>query len=108
MGLCDRLLVGHSVRPVGVGWVSEPGRRIVIKTVRRRQPVKLESDLGRTPTHTLTEPHDPISDALILAAGLVKQGMSRLDGDHVASARLGPSVDGRPGCTAWRPRRPGT
>jgi hypothetical protein len=35
MGLNDRLLVGHSVRPVGVGWVPEPGRRIVIRTAPR-------------------------------------------------------------------------
>ena len=40
-GLYGRLLVGHSVRPVGVGWVSEPGRRIVIKTAHMgRQPVE--------------------------------------------------------------------
>jgi hypothetical protein len=45
MGLCDRLLVGHSVRPVGVGWVSELGRRIIIKTARKgRQP----EDSGQT------------------------------------------------------------
>ena len=31
-GLLGRLLVGHSVRPVGVGQVLEPGRRIVCKT----------------------------------------------------------------------------
>src|ERR1700712_109487 len=63
MGLYDRLLVGHSARPCGVGWVSEPGRRIVIKTVRRRQPVKLESDPAGHPPTTLTQPSDQINGA---------------------------------------------
>jgi hypothetical protein len=70
MGLCDRLLEGHSVRPRGVGWVSEPGRRIVIKTVRRRQPVKLESDPAGHPPTTLTHQHRQINGhPHILAAG---------------------------------------
>src|SRR5579864_4678630 len=30
-----RLLLGHSVRPAGVEWVTGPGRRIDIKTVRK-------------------------------------------------------------------------
>ena len=52
MGLCDRLLVGHSARPVGVGWVSELGRRIIIKTVRNgRQPEESgQTELGRPPS----------------------------------------------------------
>ena len=51
MGLYDRLLVSHSVRPMGVGWVSEPGRRIVIKTApMRRQPVESgQTWLGHPP-----------------------------------------------------------
>jgi len=35
VGLLGRLLLGHSVRPVGVGWVSEPGRQIDRRTVRK-------------------------------------------------------------------------
>ena len=49
MGLLDRLLVG-------------PGRRIVIRTVRRRQPVKLESDPAGHPPTTLTQPHSKINE----------------------------------------------
>lgn len=37
-GLLDRLLVGHSVRPVGAGGFLESGRRITRKTAQRRQP----------------------------------------------------------------------
>jgi hypothetical protein len=36
MGLSDRLLVGHFVAPVSVEeWMTEPGRRIVPRTVRK-------------------------------------------------------------------------
>ena len=39
-GLYDRLLVGHSARPVGArSRAPRPGRQIIIKTARRRQPV---------------------------------------------------------------------
>ena len=35
-GACTgRLLLGHSVRPAGVEWVTGPGRRIVRRTVRK-------------------------------------------------------------------------
>lgn len=63
MGLYDRLLVGHSVRLVGVGWVSEPGRRIVIKTVRRRQPESLSQTRQDTHPTTLTRPNDQINSS---------------------------------------------
>ena len=61
----------RSLRPTGVvsSGVSEPGRRIVFRTVRRRQPVKVGSDpAGHTPLTRLTESHDPINTT-ILAAG---------------------------------------
>ena len=53
-GLCGRLLLGHSVRPSGVGWMPEPGRRIVIKTVPKDVSRFIESDLARASTLTLT------------------------------------------------------
>ena len=51
MGLWDRLLVGHSARPVGVEWVLEPGRRIIIRTARKgRQPEETSQTwLGHPP-----------------------------------------------------------
>ena len=68
MGLLDRLLVGHPVRPEGVGWVSEPGRRIDFRTVRRRQP----EELGQTrqDTHPHADPTNTITSTrhTILAA----------------------------------------
>ena len=69
-----RLLLGHSVRPVGVEWVTGPGRRIVRKdSPEGTSAGLLESDLAWAPTHTLTNPFTEVVDhsaaTSILAAG---------------------------------------
>jgi hypothetical protein len=48
----DRLLVGHSARPVGVGWAPRTGRQINLRTTRQHQaPARaFESDPTPAPT----------------------------------------------------------
>src|SRR5262249_29506456 len=50
--LYDRLLVGHSARPVGVGWAPGTDRQINLKATRQDQaPARtFESDPTRAPT----------------------------------------------------------
>jgi hypothetical protein len=89
-GLCDRLLVGH-VPPdrFGVGWVSEPGRRIIFRTVLvgERQPEILGSDLARSPIRTLLPIPTRVVDAgpvhprcrILVMAALTRSERSRAE-----------------------------
>ena len=81
-GLLDRLLVGHSARPVGVGWVSKLGRRIIRRTIPRGTSAgRCGSDRAGAPTLTLMSPPLELVDrqrpVLILAAGPIAERVVR-------------------------------